>query len=457
MSYLGAVRAGALADEMCCVPVVAQAETLHQALASAYTNNPTIMSALLEVKSTAEGIALAKSGKLPTIGASASVAASWSLPQGGEFTTGANSSLGISYNQTLFDNFKTEAQIEQARAGTELAKYALRNAEQNVLLSVVQAYYGVIRDTQLVQLRADNMTFFNAQVSSADDRLRLGEGTKIDVSQARTRQAAAVASYQAAIASLQTSQASYQRWVGHKPRNLLSDYNFGKSLPTSIDAAIASADERHPALLSARAAIRIAQAGADAAAAAFGPTLKLVASIEASNSWSSDPARPGGSSIGGSAGLSLTVPIYAGGALGASIRRANIDQIKSEVDALSTRDQIREAVISAWSSLQNSSAQIESAQSAVASGQLVVEGTIQERDVGQKTTLDVLNAQAELTQAREGLIQARSAKMIAAFALLSASGRLSAEDLRLGVEVHSADGYIAKVEDVWQELRALDE
>lgn len=457
MSYLGAVRAGALAVVMCCVPAVAHAETLHQALASAYTNNPTIMSALLEVKSTAEGIALAKSGKLPTIGASASVAASWSLPQGGEFTTGANSSLGISYNQTLFDNFKTEAQIEQARAGTELAKYALRNAEQNVLLSVVQAYYGVIRDTQLVQLRADNMTFFNAQVSSADDRLRLGEGTKIDVSQARTRQAAAVASYQAAIASLQTSQASYQRWVGHKPRNLSSDYNFGKSLPTSIDAAIASADERHPALLSARAAIRIAQAGADAAAAAFGPTLKLVASIEASNSWSSDPARPGGSSIGGSAGLSLTVPIYAGGALGASIRRANIDQIKSEVDALSTRDQIREAVISAWSSLQNSSAQIESAQSAVASGQLVVEGTIQERDVGQKTTLDVLNAQAELTQAREGLIQARSAKMIAAFALLSASGRLSAEDLRLGVEVHSADGYIAKVEDVWQELRALDE
>jgi outer membrane protein len=292
-------------------------------------------------------------------------------------------------------------------------------------------------------------------VSSANDRLRLGEGTKIDVSQATTRQAAAVASYQAAIASLQTSQASYERWVGHKPKNLSSDYNFGKSLPTSIDAAIASAEERHPALLSARAAIRIAQAGSDAAAAAFGPTLKLSASIDAKSNWSE--ATGTSSSLGGSAGLTFTVPIYAGGALGASIRKANIEQIKSEVDALSARDQIREAVISAWSSLQNSSAQIESAQSAVASGQLVVEGTIQERDVGQKTTLDVLNAQAELTQAREGLIQARASKMIAAFALLSASGRLSAEDLRLNVEIHSADGYIAKVEDVWQELRALDE
>jgi outer membrane protein len=457
MGYLGAMRAGALAIVLSLVPAAAHAETLKQALASAYTNNPDIMSALLSVKSSAEGIALAKSGKLPSIGASGSFGGSWSLPGGGgDITTATSSTLGINYSQTLFDNFKTEAEIEQARALTELSKYSLRNAEQNVLLSVVQAYYAVIRDTQLVQLRADNLTFFEAQVKSANDRLRLGEGTKIDVSQASTRQAAAVASYQAAIASLQTSQASYQRWVGHKPRNLSSDYNFGKTLPTSIDAAIASAEERHPALLSARAAIRIAQAGSDAASAAFGPTLKLVAGIEAKSTWTDAP-QGGGSSLGGSAALSFTIPIYSGGALGASIRKANIEQIKSEVEALSARDQIREAVISSWSSLQNSTAQIESAQSAVASGQLVVEGTIQERDVGQKTTLDVLNAQAELTSAREGLIQARSSRMIAAFALLSASGRLSAEDLHLDVEVHSADGYIAKVEDVWQELRALDE
>ncbi len=201
----------------------------------------------------------------------------------------------------------------------------------------------------------------------------------------------------------------------------------------------------------ARAAIRVAQAGSDAASAAFGPKLNMIGSICAIGCFGETPG------ASASVNFQLSIPIYAGGALGASIRRANIDQIKSEVDALSARDQIRESVISAWSSLQNSSAQIESAQSAVSSGQLVVEGTVQERDVGQKTTLDVLNAQAELTSAREGLIQARSSRMIAAFALLAASGRLSAEDLRLDVTIHSADGYIAKVEDVWQELRALDE
>jgi len=453
MRFSGAMRAGALAIAFSLVSLSAHAESLRSALASAYSNNPNILSALLDVKSTAEGIALAKSGKLPSIGISGSAGFDWTAggPSGSSISESYR--LGASYNQTLFDNFKTEAQIEQARALTELSKYSLRNAEQNVLLSVVQAYFSVIRDTQLVQLRADNMAFFEAQVGSAEDRLRLGEGTKIDVSQARARQAQAVASYKAAIASLQTSQASFERWVGHKPKSLSGDFNFGKLLPGSIDLAIQSAENRHPALLSARAAIRVAQAGSDAANAAFGPTLNLIGSLCAVGCF-------GDSSVGGMSGsvnLSLSIPIYAGGALGASIRKANIEQIKSEVDALAARDQIRESVISSWSSLQNATTQIESAQSAVESGQLVVDGTIQERDVGQKTTLDVLNAQAELTTAREGLITARSSKMIAAFALLAASGRLSAEDLSLDVTIHSADGYIAKVEDVWQELRALDD
>jgi outer membrane protein len=151
------------------------------------------------------------------------------------------------------------------------------------------------------------------------------------------------------------------------------------------------------------------------------------------------------------------VPIYEGGRLGSGVRKANLGQIKSEVDALTTRDAVRQLVISTWSGLQNATSQIESAQSQVEAGQLVVNGTVQERDVGQKTTLDVLNAQAELTSAQSGLISARAAKMIAAFGMLQAVGRLSAQDLGLNVEVHSADNYIATIEDVWAELRAIDE
>jgi outer membrane protein len=161
--------------------------------------------------------------------------------------------------------------------------------------------------------------------------------------------------------------------------------------------------------------------------------------------------------MSGSIRLSLAVPLYAGGALGASVRKANLELIKSEVDALDARDQIREAVVSAWTSLQNATAQIEAAQSAVAAGQLVLEGLIQERDIGQRSTLDVLNAQAELTQAREGQIQASAGRIIASFALIAATGGLNAQSLGLKVEIKSAAGYVATVEDIWQELRAIDD
>jgi outer membrane protein len=445
------LRVGALALALA-LPGLAQAETLREALEHAYANNPNIMSALISVKMSAEDIALRKAGKLPQISATASVGGNWAATQG-TFVTGSSYRLSLSYQQTLFDNFRTEAQIEQARAFSEVSKYALRNAEQNVLLSVATAYMNVVRDTQLVQMRQENVAFFQAQLDSSQSRLRLGEGTQIEVSQSQTRLAAAVAAHRAAIASLQTSQASYQRWVGHKPQNLRSEHNFNGALPGSIDAAVASAEANHPAILTARAAIRAAQAGSDAARAAFGPTLNLIGSLCGVGCFN-DSAQGG---MTGSFGLSLTIPIYSGGAMGASVRKANLEQIQSEVDALATRDQVHESVISAWASLQNATAQIESAQSAVASGQLVVEGTIQERDVGQRTTLDVLNAQAELTSAREQLISATSSRVIAAFALLAGSGKLSASDLNLRVPVHSADGYIATVEDVWQELRAVDQ
>jgi len=452
MLFSRRVRTGALALMFCALPAIAHAETMREALTSAYLNNPTILSALLNVKATAENIALAKSAKLPTIGATLSATESYTF-DGSSTLDKPTVSLGATYSQSIYDNFKSDADIEAARALTEASRYSLQNSEQNVFLAVVQAYMGVIRDTQLVQLRQENVKFYEAQVQSSKDRLEIGEGTKIDVSQAEARLAQGTASYQSAVASLQTSQASYERYVGHKPRNLTTTYRLGTLMPSSLDAAINEGVNSHPAILAARAGIRAAQANSDSANAAFGPTLDLVGQIGSTLFSPSPLSTPAPNA---SVRLSLSVPIYGGGRYGATIRKANIGQIQSEVDALATRDQIKESVISAWSSLQNASAQIESANSAVSSGELSLEGVVQSRDVGQATTLDVLNAQSELTSIREGLIQASASRVIASFALVAATGHLTAADLSLDVEIKTGEDYIAKVEDVWQELRALD-
>ena len=111
----------------------ARAQSITDALTAAYNHAPDLQAALLEAKASAESIVQAKSGKLPTIGASVGGSQSWSLV-GGQFTNTPSITTGVSYNQTIFDNFKTEAKIEQARAAAELAEYQIRNAEQNVLL-----------------------------------------------------------------------------------------------------------------------------------------------------------------------------------------------------------------------------------------------------------------------------------------------------------------------------------
>lgn len=428
----------------------AQAQSLSQALTIAYDHAPDLQAALLSAKSAAENVALAQSGKRPTIGASISGAHNWNLV-GGTVSESNSLTTGLSYNQTIFDNFRTDAQIEAARAGAEVAEYQIRNTEQNVLLAVVQAYMSVLNGRQLVALRQENVNFFQAQLQSARDRLEVGEGTRIDVAQAEARLAQGDAAYRAALSSLEISQATFQRYVGVAPQNLDSSHNFGRLIPSSLQAAIAEAEAGHPAILLSKAAIRAAQASTDAAQASFGPTASVTGSV--GSRYTGGPT----DGFSGSIGFQITIPLYAGGALGANVRKANIEQIKSEVDAMSAYDQIREAVISAWAGIQSADAQISAANSAVSAGRTVLDGVIQERDLGTRTTLDVLNAQAELTTAREGLINASTNKVIATFSLLSAMGRLTATDLGLAVEVKSAVRYNQAVEDVWQELRTVAE
>ncbi len=431
------------------VSSVAKAETLQEALEATYVNNPQIAAALLSVKASAEDIAIRKAGKLPSINASADLSHSW-VASSGVVSTPVSGSIGLSYSQVLFDNLRTDAQVEQARAYTEVASHSLRNSIQNVLLSAATSYLDVVRETKFVQLRADNVAFYQAQVRSAKDRLQIGTGTKTSVAQAETRLAQGIASYKSAINNLKSAQASYQRWVGHKPQNLSLSYDFAGLLPRSMDDAQNQADRLHPAILSAKAQLRAAQSASDVAKAAFGPTLQLIGNIGGSHSFTTGTTTPSAT-----VKISLNVPIYQGGAMGASVRKANLNQIKSEIDVLNARDQVRAAVVSSWSGVQNGQAQIDAARSAVYSSNQVLQGVIEERNVGQKTTLDVLNARAELTSAREAEISATTSKLVASFSLLSASGRLSASDLGLRVEVRTGAGYAKKVEDVWQDLRAL--
>lgn len=455
MMYRGVLRASALAVLVACSSAgAAHAQSITQALTAAYDHAPDLQSALLNAKASAENIVQAKSAALPTISASIGGSAGSSLV-GGNWNPSSSLTTGLSYNQTIYDNNRTAAQVEAARAAAEVAEYQIRNAEQNVLLQVVQAYMQVLSGRELLALRQENISFFQAQLQSAQDRLDVGEGTRIDVAQSQARLAQGQSALQAAIGNLRSAEATFQRFVGQAPQGLSTGHNFANLLPGSIDSAIAEAEMGHPAILLSKASIRAAQAGSDVAQAGlFGATASV--SGQVSSRWTG-PSGGLTDGISGTLGFQISIPIYSGGRMGSSVRQANLNQIKSEVDAMSAYDQIREAVIAAWTGIQSADAQISAAQAAVSSSNTVLDGVIQERDLGTATTLDVLNAQADLTSARETLINATSGKTIATFSLLSAIGRLTARDLGLPVEIKTAVPYTQAVEDVWQELRTVVE
>src|SRR6185312_991112 len=324
----------------------AQAESLKAALTAAYAHNPSITSALFAVKVASENIALRRSATLPTVGAAATISNTTASGLSGPITNTQSATVGLSYSQTIFDNHKTDANVEQARALVEVANQQLRATEMSVLLDVVQAYMNVILNTQLVTLRTDTVTFYQSQVKASQDRQNIGEGTKIDVAQAQASLASGIASQKAAVAALQAAQASYKHWVGHAPSNLSSDYAYGTLIPQTVERAMALADRLNPSILAARASIRAAQAGLDAANAEFGPSAAL--SGQVGPTFTSGSGATAGAGFGGKMSLSFSLPVYAGGALGAGSRQASLSAVKSGLDAQAAKDAVDEQVVTAW-------------------------------------------------------------------------------------------------------------
>ena len=447
MKFVRFARVTALALVTAMAVSGASAETLTRALASAYTNSPEILAAFIDAQASAEDIVAAKAGKMPSVNASAGISDAYSVTAG---TNALSTNFGLNYSHTLFDNGMTDAGVEANRAAAEIKIQTARLTEQTVLGNAANAYISVALNSRIAALRQDTVDFFNAQVQAAKDRLSVGEGTSTTVSQSQAQLASALSEQQSSLSALASAQADYIRYMGHAPSGGAFEFPFENKLPTSLEQALKLAEQNHPSLLLAEASVRAAKAGVDAAAAAYGPSLTLNGGVTGGTSFAT-----GGTSVGTSVSLSLSVPIYNGGKKGSGQRKNNLAQISAEMKAQNTHDLIVAQITSAWSSLRSTAAIIAAVQAAENASQKVLDAVTEEFGVGQKTQLDVLDAKSDLTTVQINKLNAESGRMKAALGLLSAIGLMSAADLGLPVEVRAPDSYRAKVEDVWQNLRAV--
>ena len=455
-------------------PGRASAESLLSALARAYYGNPDLNQSRANVRVRDEDAPKAKAGLRPKASITAQAGAQYAaikIPFGGSSSQQSGAASGASgdfqdtyvgyprgatlnMSQTIFDGFRTENSVRQAKSGVFAARSTMRLTEQATLQNGATAYMNVLRDTAVVSLRKNNISVLEEQLKQSRDRFQVGEVTRTDVAQAEASVALARSEFYAAQALLKNSMANYRQIIGAEPKHLEPGRSLEPLLPKSLEQAIAIALVEHPGVTAAFHQVDAAALAVKVAESALAPNLSVNGQV--SNQYDSFLGLPGSKQFTASAIAQLNVPLYQGGSEYASIRQAKEQLGQARLNADVQRESVRASVVSSYGLLDTAKASITSGQSAVKAAETALAGVREEAKVGQRTTLDVLNAQQSLLNARVNLVTSQRDRVVASYAALGSIGRLSAQELNLAVALYDPSVHLNQVHDLWFGLDTPD-
>jgi outer membrane protein len=426
---------------------VAQAETLAEALSLTYETNPDIAAARASLRGTDESVPQALSNWRPEV----SVTGSYGIRQRDrEFDSNAPDikntdqpqTVSLSITQNLFRGFRTIAETDQARNQVAAGRADLITREQDVLLQAVTAFMNVKRDRAILELRQNNVRVLQQQQSATRDRFEVGELTRTDTAQADSRLATAIADETTARGNLDTSIADYVEVVGRVP-GVLEAPEVPGGLPATEDEAIELARTNNPSVVSSDFTERAARDSIDLTAGELLPALSINGEAEENKDVLGSDTHTSERSVT----LNLSVPLYQSGEVYSRIREAKHLANQRLLEFSEEARQAQEQARSSWAALQSARARITSLQASVDAQQIAFEGVRQEAQVGSRTVLDVLDAEQELLNARVSLVQAQRDLIVTSYQLLSATGRLTALDLGLSVDLYDPTRNFDEVED----------
>jgi TolC family type I secretion outer membrane protein len=436
----------------CLTPTSADAETLADALAAAYANNPTMQAARAQLRQTDEQVPQALSNWRPTVSIDGQIGAAWedTVIDGGNDDAGVREpkSIALGVTQPLYRGGRTVAQRDQAENLVLAGRAQLLFTEQQVLLDAVTAYVNVLRDLAVLDLTRNNEKVIGEQLNATRERFDVGEVTRTDVSQAESRLAQATADRIQAEGNLTSSRAVYRQVIGAAPADLtVPDLPGG--LPANEEEAIALS-ENNPGVTQVIYLERAARDGTDVVFGELLPTVSLVGQVGADDEFSNEDV----SSTSAQILARVSIPLYQAGNVESRVRESKqlTAQRRQQLDE--ARRQATQAATTAWQVLETARAQIQSFRAQVDATKTALDGVEQEQQVGLRTVLDVLDAQQEVLSAEVNLVQARRDHLVAAYATLAAIGKLTAVDLQLAVELYDAEKHYREVRDKWWGLNA---
>jgi len=439
----------------CAGPAPALADTIEGALVQAYQGNPQLNAQRAQVRATDETVPQALSGYRPKV----NVTASGGYQYTDETLAGARihgaappTSAALNVTQNLYNGNQTANKTRAAEAQVSGSREALRVLEETVLFSAASIYMDYLRDSATVEVNKSNVRVLEQTLKQTRDRFNVGEVTRTDVAQSEAQLAAGKTQELQSESQLNTTRSNYRRIIGSEPQNLAPGSPVDRFLPRSLPQAVDISLIENPNVTAAMYGIDVNFLTVKVNEGALLPTVNLVASVQQQYQQSPQLAQQ----FTASAVAQVNVPLYQGGGEYSLIRQSKENLAQQRLTLEQTRDQTRANTVTAWGQLEAGKAQVISAQAQVTASEIALNGVREEAKAGQRTTLDVLNAQQALVNARIALVTAQHDRVVASYSVLQAIGRLQPQVLGLNTTIYDPSVHYHQVRDSWFGMRTPD-
>jgi len=432
----------------------AGAETLQDALRLAYENNPRLEAQRTQSKIAQEQLAQARAQRRPQVNLSGSIGyQNIDNNRTGFFTgqegTNPTSSAQLQATQPLYTGGQIKAGINQAKAGIKSTDAQLDAVRQDLFLQTITGYVDVLRDREAVRIRENNVEVLMEQVQAANDRFEVGEITRTDVALSEARLEGSKANLAGAQAQLEGSLAAYYFLTGTDAGEL-APAPPQPDLPFTIEEATESALDNSPDIIAAKFAERAAGEAVKGAYGRLKPSVSIVGTAAAQEDYlDSFGLNSRQRDTSASVVAQARIPLFEGGLVRSQVRSAKLERRRARNQIDNLQRQVQAQVAQAWYGYKASLIAIEASIRQEEAAAIAYEGAKEELAVGVRTTLDVLDQEQELFEARLNVVQAERDAYVAAHQLLRAMGALTLDRLNVSADYYDPQDYADRARRKW--------
>lgn len=418
-----------------------EVSTIESALVETYNNNPEIRRARANLEAISELRSQALSGFLPTITANANYGHQKTEVSGQEFS-GNSSSRSLIADQPIYrgGNF---SRLDESSLKADAAMYDLKNAENEIFLSAISAYMNLVTDIAILQTAQNKEKFLYQHYDQVNKRFKAGELTRTDVSQSIARASVASTEVATAESNYTASRANFERVIGHVPGTLTIPAELPQ-IPQNIEEALNLAKKNNPAIKAAESNQLAAEETVEAQKGSLLPTLSVRGRLDRETNYA---LTNNGDYSNDSVTVNLSVPLYQAGSEYSRVRQAKAEASGRKYDYFTRLERVDADVKSAWRKVFTTSRSIDASQIAVRATEEALNGVKKEEALGTRTVIDVLDAEQELSAAKNRLLQERRDQIIAYYTLLARIGLLTAKDLQLPVKFYEPEKHYDKTKN----------